>query len=104
MEILCFSSNVRQCNITHSVVHVQLCFYIFSIYSNISFVPARVAANSVILKRVCASGWFVLPLGLCEWKLINVRSIPTFTLKNVLRTFEAEIRKIFKNIQPHPKN
>ena len=25
-EILCFSSNVRQCNIACSVVHVQLCF------------------------------------------------------------------------------
>ena len=26
MEIICFSSNVRQCNIACSVVHVQLCF------------------------------------------------------------------------------
>ena len=25
MEIVCFSANVRQCNITFSVVHVQLC-------------------------------------------------------------------------------
>ena len=30
--------------------------------------------------------------------------ILTITLKNVLRTFEAEIHKIFKNIQPLPKD
>ena len=26
MEIICFSANVRQCNIAHIVVHVKLCF------------------------------------------------------------------------------
>ena len=26
MEIVCFSANVRQCNIAFGVVHVQLCF------------------------------------------------------------------------------
>ena len=25
-DILCFSANVRQCNIAYSVLHVQLCF------------------------------------------------------------------------------
>ena len=50
--IICFSANVYQCNIAFTVVHVE------DIYSYIS----KVAANST--KRVCASGWFVLPVGL----------------------------------------
>ena len=29
MEILCFSANVRQFNLTYSVVHVHLCFKSF---------------------------------------------------------------------------
>ena len=31
MEIVCFSANVRQCNITFSVVHVQLCINYFDL-------------------------------------------------------------------------
>ena len=41
-----------------SVVHVQVCFKSFLfILKYISFLPARVAANSIT--RICASGWFV---------------------------------------------
>ena len=50
MEVILFLADVRQCNIAFSVVHVQVIY-------NISFVPARVAANSI--KRICASVWFV---------------------------------------------
>ena len=55
-------------------------------------------------RLVCASGWFVLPIGLCEWKISTVRPILTIMFKKVLRTFEAEILKTFKNILPQPKN
>ena len=55
-------------------------------------------------RLVCASGWFVLPVGLCERKSTNVHPILTVMFKIILRTFEAEILKIFKNIQPQPKN
>ena len=34
----------------------------------------------------------------------NIHPILTIMFKNVLRTFEAEILKIFKNIPPQPKN
>ena len=44
------------------------------------------------------------PVGLCEWKITNVHSILTIILKNILRTFEAEILKIFKNIQSQSKD
>ena len=42
-----------------------------------------------------ASGWFVLPVGLCEWKITNIHPIPTPVFKNNLITFDAEILKIF---------
>ena len=45
MDVICFLANVRQCNISYSVVNVQLCFYIFEMYYDISFLPARVASN-----------------------------------------------------------
>ena len=46
----------------------------------------------------------MLPVGLCEWKTTNVHPILTIMFKSVLRTFEAEMLKIFKNIQSWPKN
>ena len=53
---ICFSANVRQCNIAYNVVnvHVQLCFksFLFAV-----MLLSMVAANSI--KRICASGWFV---------------------------------------------
>ena len=42
----------------------------------------------------------VLPVGLYEWKIPPVHP----TIKNISRTFEAEILKIFKNIHLQPKN
>ena len=41
----------------------------------------------------------MLPVGLYEWKIITAHPILTVMFKNILRTFEAEILKIFKNIQ-----
>ena len=81
-----------------------MCKFILNLafYYCISFLPAGVAANSI--NRICASGWFVLPVGLHKWKITTTRSILTIKFKNILRTFQAEILKIFKNIQPQPKN
>ena len=36
------------------------------------------------------------PVGLCEWKILTVHQIITIMFKDVLRTFETEILKIFK--------
>ena len=58
--------------------------------------PARVAANLINVP--------VLPVGLYEWKITPAHPLPTIMFKNILRTFEAEILKIFKNIQPQPQN
>ena len=45
-----------------------------------------------------------LPVGLTsEWQIINVHPILTTVFKSISRTFEAEIPKIFKNIQTQPK-
>ena len=41
----------------------------------------------------------MLPVGLYEWKIITAHPILTVMFENILRTFEAEILKIFKNIQ-----
>ena len=57
----------------------------------IAFLPAMVAANWYSV--------FMLPVSLCKWKILNVQTILTIMFKNVLRTFEADILKIFKNIQ-----
>ena len=46
----------------------------------------------------------MLQVGLCEWKITIARPILTITFKNILRIFKAEILKIFRNIQPQPKN
>ena len=46
----------------------------------------------------------MLPVGLSKRKTTNVHPILTIMFKIVLRTFEAEILKIFKNIQSWPKN
>ena len=45
-----------------------------------------------------ASGWFV------RMKLTDVHQILTIMFQSILRTFEGEILKIFKNIQPRLKN
>ena len=41
---------------------------------------------------------FMLPVGLCEWRI----HVPVH--QDCVRTFEAEILKILKNILPQPKN
>ena len=46
----------------------------------------------------------MLPVGLCKLKIPKVHPILIIMFKNILRTFQAEILKIFKNIQPHSKN
>ena len=46
----------------------------------------------------------MLSVGLCKWKTTNVYPILIIMFKSVLRTFEAEILKIFKNIQSRPKS
>ena len=46
----------------------------------------------------------MLPVGLYEWKIKNEYPVLTIVFKNPLRTFEANILKIFKDIQPQPKN
>ena len=46
----------------------------------------------------------MLPVGLDEY-MENIKCTSnTNKLKKVLRTFEAESLKLFKNIQPQPKN
>ena len=45
----------------------------------------------------------MLPVGLYDWKTTTAHPILTFMLKNILRTFEAEILKVFKNVQPQPQ-
>ena len=76
MEIICFSA---EC----SLVPLVLCIYTF-----------------VCFRLVCTSGWFVLPVGLYERKITTANPILTIMFKNILRTFEAEILKVFKSIQP----
>ena len=46
----------------------------------------------------------MLSVGLWKWKTTNVYPILTIMFESVLRTFEAEILKIFKSIQSRPKN
>ena len=45
----------------------------------------------------------MLPVGLDGWKMTNVHPILTIVFENVLRTFEAEILQLFRNIQPQPR-
>ena len=85
---------------------VVLCMYKFVLnlfYLLLYFFLAGQGCGSLI-KRICASGWFVLPVGLYEWKVTTAQPVLSIMLKNVLRTCEAEIPKILKNIQPQPKN
>ena len=58
-----FSANVYQRNIAFSVVHVQACLKSHPFIIVFLSCQARVADNST--NRTCASGWFVLPVGLC---------------------------------------
>ena len=60
-----------------------------------------VAADSVILINYKVCLCFLL---VCGWRITTAHPILTIIFKNILRTFEAEILKIFKNIQPQPKN
>ena len=53
-------------------------------------------------RLVCTSGWFVLPVGLWEWKITNVHPILTTLFKNVSRTFEAEVLKVFYAVPKWP--
>ena len=45
----------------------------------------------------------MLPVGLCDGKITNVHSILTSMFKNILRRFEAEIFKMFKEASASPK-
>ena len=45
----------------------------------------------------------MLTVGLYEWKTTIVYTILIIMFKKILKTAEAEILKIFKNIQPQPK-
>ena len=92
-----FSANVHQYNITFVLcIHVQVCFNLFY-FIFYFFLPCQ---GSSQLKEVV----FVIPVGLYELKITTANPILTIMFKNILRTFEAEILKIFKNIQPQPKN
>ena len=58
MELIFFWTNVHQCNIAFSVVHVQVVLNIFIYqYYYIYFLQTKVAANS--MKRICVYGWLV---------------------------------------------
>ena len=46
----------------------------------------------------------MFPIGLNEWKVATTHPILTYRFKNILRTFEAEILKIFKDVRPQPQN
>ena len=59
--------------------------YIMILYLSLSFLLARLAANSYSI--------FMLPVGLCQ--IANVSPMLTIMFKDVLRTFEAEILKRF---------
>ena len=61
VEVVCFSANVRKCNIANSL-------------------------------------W--LGLGGSLGKLTNVHQLLTIMFKNILRTFQPELLKIFSKIQP----
>ena len=61
MEIICFAANVRQCNIAHSVVHVQVCFQIVFICYYFSLIFANSQSVFILpvgsyFRLVCASG------------------------------------------------
>ena len=136
MEIIRFSAIVHPCNIAFRVVHMELCFkYFFTCY-RISFLPARVAANSIkpynkhLISLICSvrrasygSSFFPslfsrparFALGPYKEGKNSVYNLPYRPrtrlikgyyfyedLKNI-SSFENEIRKIFKNIQPRPK-
>ena len=83
VEILCFSANVRQ--------YSQCKFLNLFVFYYISFLPTKVAANSI--KHFCDSGWFVEVCAIYT-------PILTILLKNILRTFEAKMLKILEIIQP----
>ena len=71
MDILCFSANVRQCNIAYCVEHhyvqSQLCFksILFIIYTLL----ATVAVNKLSV--------FILLVALCGWITTNNKCTPT---------------------------
>ena len=66
----------------------------YNFVSIFSFLLAGVAADLLNL-CVYASGWF---------SCANGQPIITIIFKENLKSLEAEIVKIFKNIQSHPKN
>ena len=45
----------------------------------------------------------MLSVGFCQWKQTGAHPTLRIMFKNVLRTSEAEILKILKNIQTQPK-
>ena len=77
MEIICFSADKSP---------IVLCMYNF-------------VFSGQLTKGTYPSARFV-----CKWKITNEHPVLTIMFKNPLRTFEANILKIFKDIQPQPKN
>ena len=78
--------------ILKEIEHTTLiCDYFYLLKIFLSWRPGRVAANSI--KRI------LLPVSLYEWKITD-----NCTSKNILRTFEDEIRlKIFRAFSLGPK-
>ena len=59
------------------------------------FLSCTLGSGNILqyLKHICAPGWFV--------RMANNNA--TSTQYKILRTFEAEILKVFKKIQPQPR-
>ena len=74
-------------SVVHDLIFLKLLLY--------SFHAGQGSANSI--KRICVSGWFV------PMEITTAHPILTIMFKNILRTFTAEILKIFKNIEPQQK-
>ena len=62
------------------------------------------ATSPLVLYMYNFVSLFIAGVGLNECKIIAAHPTLTIMSKSVLRTFEAEILQIFKNIQPQPKN
>ena len=53
MDIVCFSANVRQCNIAYSLEHIEPCFQLDPLEFIITF------SSSCRPAYIYVSGWFV---------------------------------------------
>ena len=97
MEIHFFSATVHQCTsplVLCTYKFVLNLFHLLLYFSLAGQASAQFNNESV----------FMLPVDLYKWKITSAHPTLTIMFKNVLRTFEAEILKIFQNVQPQPKN